>query len=479
MDTITIGIALGALVLGATVAWLVAGDRARREAKALTDGLERQLHDAEVARATAETRLADSISLTEQLIADRNAAFADRDEARRARQDADMRAALAEQNARTVEKRMSDWEIQKSEMLQHTKAAVLEVGNTVSTKLLADHKQETEAAKKEASERVEKATKAFGEQVELVVKSVALLNDQVGRNHQMTDTVWKALSSPGGAGHFAEIGLENCLKSFGLERARDFLVQHSIVGDEGGRLRPDAILFLPFDSALVIDSKASKFLLELAEVEGTDAEEVAYQNLARTMNAHLRSLASKDYRAAIFAAYREAGRSGELKRVLNVMYLPNDAALEKLTRCDPDFWKKAAKEQILVVGPTGLAGIIGFARVEIDLGRQVENQEHIVDAVQQLLESVGILVGHVDGVGRGIKGAADSFSKLAGSVNSRLLPRARKLAQLGVRPPRGKSLPQNVPAYQVHRFDDETTIDGQAEEISNLAIADYASEDQA
>ena len=48
-------------------------------------------------------------------------------------------------------------------------------------------------------------------------------------------------------------------------------------------------------------------------------------------------------------------------RILSVMYLPNEGALEKLQRADPDFVAKAAKREIIPVGPAGLAGLIGFA----------------------------------------------------------------------------------------------------------------------
>ena len=63
-----------------------------------------------------------------------------------------------------------------------------------------------------------------------------------------------------------ETVLENTLKSFGLTAGIDFVLQQTFGSEDGSRLRPDAIVFLPADSVLVIDSKASKFLLELAQV---------------------------------------------------------------------------------------------------------------------------------------------------------------------------------------------------------------------
>jgi DNA recombination protein RmuC len=436
-------------------------DVARQDAVAL----QAAMREATGSRAAAETRLAEAEKALATLRDERDRAVVARDAALKDLQQARQEKAVLDEKMAAVEKRMADWEKAQAEGLKSARAAILEVGNAISTKLIADHKQETEASRKESEEKLKQTTQALHDQFQTVAKNVATLHDRVEHARDMTDTVWRALSSPGGAGHFAEIGLENCLKSFGLERGRDFFIQQSVGGDgEGARLRPDATVLLPFDSVLVIDSKASKFLLELAEAEGTEREADAYASLARTMNAHLRALAHRDYAGAIREAWRSAGRSGEMRRVLNVMYLPNDAALEKLSRADPDFQRKAAKENIIVAGPTGLSGIIGFARIEIDLGRQVENQKQIVESAEMLLESVVDMLGHTDKVGKGLRMAAKSFVELTGSINARLLPRARRLTQFGVHPAKAKRLPGTIQAP--HLVEAHATIEGEGEDVS-------------
>ena len=82
----------------------------------------------------------------------------------------------------------------------------------------------------------------------------------------------RALTNPGGAGQMSEIGLENALKNLGLERGRDYVIQPHVTGEEGSALRPDAMVFLPNDMVMVIDSKASKHIIDLAGAEGTPAQ---------------------------------------------------------------------------------------------------------------------------------------------------------------------------------------------------------------
>ncbi|TVR95719.1 MAG: DNA recombination protein RmuC [Rhodospirillales bacterium] len=465
MELATIGLAVALAAALAALAGLVVRlrslgrdlQRERGLAAEAAAKLETWLHD----KTRAETRLAESERSVADLRSELAHARSARDAAVERTQAAEQQAALRAQQLTEMQKRLDDWETAKAESLQAAKAAVLATASELSTKLLADHKQESEAAKKESEERVRQTTEALLKQVHEVTKTVASLSRQVDDNRDTMDTVWKALSSPGGAGQFAEVGLENTLKSFGLVKGRDFVIQQSL---EGRGLRPDAMVLMPGDTVLVVDSKASKFLLDLAEAEGTEQEKEAWQNLARTMNNHLKSLTDKDYRAGIRDSYRDAGRSGELRRVMMVMYLPNEGAVEKLATADPDFARKAARAEVTVAGPSALACLIGFARVEIDLGRQAENHERIIDSTRSLLDSIGFVIEHVQSLGKGIKSAADGYVRLTGSLNTRLLPRVRGLADQGLRPGRQKPIPRQVPAFQVVQLESGDLIEGEATE---------------
>jgi len=451
MDGVTAAIAaIAGLALGFLVAHL-------RSAKALR-ALEGAAGDARAAAEIAESRRLDmqaALDLARQGEAQARAGAAA----------AATEAALARQQTEATRQQMADWEKTRSEFLETTRAGVFQTAQQISSKLIEDHKRETAEAKQAAQKQLAETTAVLRAEVQALNDGVSQLKGQVTEKAQLVDTIQRALSSPGGAGYFAEIGLANTLKSFGLEQGRDFVLQQTVYGAEAERkLRPDAIVFLPGDAVLVIDSKASKHLLELAEAEGTEGEVLAYQSLARTMNQHLKDLADKDYRGAVQAGFRKSGRDGEVSRVLSVMYLPNEAAIEKLGRADADFARKAADVQIIPAGPAGLACIIGFAAVEISLMRQIENQARIVGAAEKLLESLSVAVGHASAVGRGIKQAADGFAKLTGTLNGRLLPRARQMQQLGLRP--GKPVPGNLGAYQVIDAGADSLIEGEALDLA-------------
>ena len=442
MDVTTIAVTVLLAVLAATAAILAT--RARMQA----------------AMVAAGTRLAQAEQRADSLAQERDSCRRERDSAVAAHTAAERERAVAVQRLADMEMRIADFERLKSESLKAAQAAILGTAQQLSSKLIEDHRRESAEAKKQGEAKLKETADHLLKQVEQITQSVAQLQGQVSEKGQVLDTVWRALTSPGGAGRFAEVGLANTLRSFGLEEGRDFMLQHTTQdADTGRRLRPDAVVFLPGNSVLVIDSKASKFVVDIAEAEGTDGEDTAYQNLGRTMNTHLKALAEKDYRSAVGAVCRQSGREGELARVLSVMYLPNDAALEKLHRADPEFCRRAAQLQIIPAGPAGLACAIGFASVEISFARQIENQERIVERAQALLDSLAVMLGHAALVGKGIKSAADAYAKLTGSVNARVLPRGRELVRLGLRP--DKPLPAPLAAYQVMMTENDM-IDGEA-----------------
>jgi len=457
-------LALGALILAAVAiaaAVLVATRRSGRSDDGALREAERLFAEAAEARTRAETRLEGAERRRAEMEGEVAEAHRQRAEADARTVAAEREAALRQQELEAMRTRMADWETAKKESIEAAKAAALASTRELSAQLIEGHKRESEAAKKDSEERVQKVTEGLQQHFQQIVQSVHALSKDVDGNRGTMETVMRSLTSPGGAGQFAEIGLENTLKSLGLAPGRDFLMQHSTTSSDGRGLRPDAVVFLPGDQALVIDCKASKFFMELAAAEGGDGEEAAYRNIARSMQTHINALVAKDYGTAIRDMYVAAGRGSEFRRVTTAMYLPSEAAVEKLDRADPEFRRKATHHQIIPIGPSSLQGLIGLASCSIDLGRQAENQEKIVEATRQLLDSIVTALGYAERVGSGLESAARNFSAFTKSVNSRLLPRSRSLVNLGVRPQKKGSQLKGLAAFEVTKFDAENFLEGE------------------
>lgn len=411
-------------------------------------------------RASAQARQVELEKIITSITTERDEALASREAALTARHDAETQLAVNAQALGDMEGRLQDWETVKAQGIDAAKAAALTSARELSTQLLADHKRETALAKEDSEARIKATTNGVLDQFQTITTAVSVLREQVQNNNATTQTVLRALSSPGGAGQFAEIGLENTLKNVGLERNRDFFIHPQV---EGSSLRPDASVLLPVDTIIVIDCKASKFLLDLAMAEGTESENAAYDNLRRTMRQHLRDLSTKNYKGEIVAAYHEMGRSGEIRFIHNLMYVPNEGAIEKIQNVDETYFSDALRQGISVVGPRGLQAFLGLARMQIDYGRQAENQQSILDEMRQLLDRIGVLVDEGAKIGKGINIASEHYEKFARSYNSRLLPSIRKIGDLGVRSTRSEGAAKTVPVFRTSLINEGGVIEGEVE----------------
>lgn len=446
----------GALCLLAMAGMALLFLRAEKLRKSL-QGVELQLASNASYTAALEARL-------KEIAAERDAALGKKEEIAAGRQSLERELVLAREREDAMRRRMEDWESHRREFIKMAEASVLEAGGKISSKLMEDHQREREAAEKRNQEVLSATTGQLQEKFLDITRHVAALGEQTKETRTTMATVWRALTSPGGAGQMAEIGLENTLKNLGLEPGRDFAMQYVIAaapGGQGGGLRPDAVLFLPQDTVMVIDSKASIHFMELAQAEGQEREAEALAALMKRMRSHVADLTRKDYQTAIQKAAQEAGRAGAIRQILNVMYLPSESAIERLRQADAAFFQKAAQDGIIIAGPASLAGLFSLARLHIGAARQAENQEVILRTVEDLAASFAVALGYASKLGGSLKSAMDQFGQFAASFNARVLPKLRRLSALGVKPPKGKALPGRMAFYEVHLVSDALTLEAQ------------------
>ncbi|MBV8938336.1 MAG: DNA recombination protein RmuC, partial [Alphaproteobacteria bacterium] len=345
-------------------------------------------------------------------------AVKERDSALQAQGETDRKLAQAEQKLFDFRERMADWEAFKKETLNAVQAATVKTSNEISNKLLEDHKREAEVLKKETEERTKQTTTQLTEEFKVIVEKVAALKVSDEKQDKTLGTLWRTLSTPSGAGELAEIGLENALKNLGLEPGRDFIMQYSLAGhEEGSRLRPDCLVFLPRNHVMVIDSKASKFVLEIAQAQTEEEHKNTLIKFARSMNEHLRSLASKDYEGAVRNFYKAAGRGESIDCIISVMYVPNETAYAHMRQADPDFLNKVQIKGMTLASPTTLLGLLSLAKLQLIQEQQAQNQKVIVETMETLLDGLTTMFDHIGDVGKSLKNASKAFNNFAGSAN--------------------------------------------------------------
>lgn len=308
----------------------------------------------------------------------------------------------------------------RQESFASAKAALFDLGGELSKQLIDLHKRETQDVRELSEKNIATATGKFNNEFERLVSMISSLNKDIEQSKGTVDIIKQSLLSPSGAGLLAEITLENILKSSGLRADLDFIIQYSMTTLENSKLRPDAVIFLPSGNLMIIDAKASKFL-----VEDTDGI-----NLSKTMNTHLKSLTNKDYAENILASLHK--KEQNFSNIITLMFLPTEQAVEKIIAVDNNFLQKAWKNNIFPVGPAGLMNMLSFAKFQISDYRRSENHKLIIEEVRKLLSSVATMGEHSQKLGNNIQQIVSNYDKFAGSFNRHFLSRAKNIQKLGI-----------------------------------------------
>ena len=330
---------------------------------------------------------------------------------------------------------MQDWEKTKKQFIEQAKSTSMELSQNLVSDLLDKHNKQAETQRKENEETISQNTKKLHESYETLFSSVNILKDSLEKSNDTVNTIKSALSSSAEVGYASETILENTLTAFGLTEGVDFLTQVNINIDNK-QLRPDGLIFMPNNCALVIDSKASKFIYELAQAEQQgDIEEIkqANENLRLSMNNHLNSLSKKDYKSIIQKLLKQQDKRTTLNDITFVMWLPNDSCVEKLQKSDPKIMQKASMNNIFICGPTALWTAIGIASQKINTEKQSQNNHKIREEIEKLLGYIGTIVDKGNKLERGLNSANSAWVDFKKSFNSRFIVSAKRVENYGVK----------------------------------------------
>lgn len=253
-------------------------------------------------------------------------------------------------------------------------------------------------------------------------------------------------NAPKSRGRWGEQQLKNVLETCGLSEHTDFQTEVSIAGgDEGGRLRPDAIVKVPGGRSLVIDAKVS--LNAYQDAFGAVDENERRTGLAAhaaSMRAHVNGLGNKAY-------WNQFADAPDYV----IMFVPGEHFLTAALEYDPTLWDFAFEKRVLLATPTNL---IAIARTVDAVWRQekMAKQAHEIGALgKELYERLAKAAGDLRKVGGGLTSAVNNYNTFVSSFESRALVTARKFRDLNI-DTGAKEIEEASPVEALARYGDAT-----------------------
>ena len=370
--------------------------------------------------------------------------------------------ALAQQKVELAEQRLKDFEQLKTQFEQYAKAAALETGNQLSNKLLEDHKREREQTHKQFEQFTKTATETLTQKQQELASSMSKLQGQSTETARHLNVLVRAMQNPIGAGAEGEITMSNLLQQHGFTQGTDYELQVHLAGEEGN-LRPDCVIYLPHQHAVIIDCKASQHIIALFEKEGTPEFDAAFHELQTTMRTHAKALAGKAYQDALKKLKNRNGQP--ITRTTLVMFIPNDEVVTRLMAKDPNLMQYLREHDIVLAGKVTLSGLLLALRALVREEKQQEESHALLEMSQALMGDVIMAMRHADRVMASIRASAKAFDEFSASMN-RGVSRMRKMLAKGLAPAKNAAIPQNLPRYEITKTDE--VIQGDAEEMPSL-----------
>ncbi len=286
--------------------------------------------------------------------------------------------------------------------------------------------------------------KAYGgllQQVQSLAESQNALQRETGK-------LTSALSKPHVRGRWGEITLKRVAELAGMQDHCDFVEQASVdAGD--GLMRPDMIIQLPAGRNIVVDSKVPLAAYLEAQAAGSaDERETLMENHARHVQTHIRQLSKKAY-------WTQFQPTPEFV----VLFIPGENFFSAALARDPNLIETGAASQIILATPTTLISLLKTVAMGWRQEALAENAKVISALGSDLYQRLAVMTSHFKSLGRDIERTTESYNKMLGSYERRVLATARKFNGLGITLKSDTPLPKVDPVEKQPRRLSDTTLD--------------------
>ena len=290
------------------------------------------------------------------------------------------------------------------------------------------------------------AQAALREQVDAVRRS----SDELRRE---ASTLSTALRAPQVRGRWGEQQLERIVEAAGMVQHCDYVTQASSTTDDG-TLRPDLVVRLAGGKNVVVDAKVPF----AGYLDAMDARDEASQR-AR-LAAHARQVRDHVTRLGAKAYWERFAPSPEFV----VMFVPSDSFLSVALEHDPTLLEHAFSRDVVIATPSTLIALLRTIAYAWRQDAVADSAREVLALGHELHGRLATMGGHLGQLGRELGSAVTAYNRAVGSLETRVLVTARRLADLHVvderldGPPGVADVPRPIAAPELLASDHDTLI---------------------
>ncbi|GAB4117219.1 MAG: hypothetical protein Fur0036_00530 [Fimbriimonadaceae bacterium] len=252
-----------------------------------------------------------------------------------------------------------------------------------------------------------------------ITEQIRQMNELYGDLNKNTTRLVTALRAPGTAGQWGELALKKVLEIAGLDEHIDYATQVHVQGEDKNS-RPDVVVTLPGNRRIVIDAKTPlDAYMQALEVTDTEQKKQLLAAFANKVLGHAKELAKKDY------AKKVEGLD------LVGLFLPSEGAYRAALDARPSLVEDMLELNIMLISPQNSLGFLRAVAFGWKQDRLAKEAKEVHAAASQLYDSIATLIQYYNKMGRSLHGAVEAYNDMEGNIRSRIIPRVRKMAELG------------------------------------------------